>query len=801
MDLLRQKMRLLPLSGPQDSGGGGGGGGTSTTVSDLPDWAKPTAQKTLAQAEAVTAPGVQYQPYDKNRIAGFQPLQQTAFTGAQNLAPSGLSTQAGGIAGLASLGALGTGYNPYQTGQFTGDVASQYMNPYLEQAMSPQIREATRQSEMMRNQQQAQAVQQGAFGGSRQAIVEAERQRNLGQQIGDIRGRGYASAFDQAQQQFGREQQLQEQSRQYGAGLGMQGLQTALQGAGMMGQLGGQQFSQAKDVIGLQSQMGAQQQALEQQKLSQDYQDFLAQKKFPYQQIEFMSNILRGTPMGTVQTQYAPGPTTAQTLGSLGMAAYGVGKMADGGLAHAYAAGGSVTDEQFVASALRRLSDAQLQQEVQEATQAKDQARLIALQEEVSRRSQMRSGAPSGVGLSSLFTEQMADRVLPGEDSMARGGIVAFADGDVVDDEEDDKDTTPAPVAQQGDEASYKGFLGDISQSIRDIRGAKYTPFSPAQRRAATSEYIKEMEAGLGTSPYETYRRQLEEMQGERAGTLSQGQGLAALQAASAMMQGRGLAQGLGRAAGAYSSAYGQALAADKAEKRALASMEFNLLDAQRKERMGLNRDARAAADQAGKAHDAAQMFAVKKAQALATAAGKGATASRPPVVKPPKPAAPPKVPEQLAAAEVAFEANPTEANRSRVTALRRAASQLRTSDVGPVRAAVDTFRTTSTADAALEKQVQEAKFTDPDWRAAYATQNPQAIAAAEDAIHKRLSGRRTPAPGTTAPAPAPAPAASVNTNSTRPANTGTVQGLPPGATVRGDQVFDSSGKLIGHVQ
>lgn len=327
MDLLRQKMRLLPLSGPQDSGGGGGGSGTQTTVTELPEWARPAAQKTLAQAEAVTDPNVAYQAYDKNRIAGFQPLQQTAFTGAQNLAPSALGTQAGGIAGTAAMGALGAGYNPYQTGQFTGDVASQYMNPYLEQSMAPQIREAQRQSEMQRNQQQAQAVQQGAFGGSRQAIVEAERQRNLGQQIGDIRGRGYASAFDQAQQQFAREQQLQEQSRQYGAGLGLQGLQTALQGAGMLGQLGGQQFGQAKDVIGLQSQMGALQQQQEQAKLSQDYQDFLAAKKFPYQQVEFMSNILRGTPMGSVSTLFTPQPSAMSQLAGAGTALYGASKL------------------------------------------------------------------------------------------------------------------------------------------------------------------------------------------------------------------------------------------------------------------------------------------------------------------------------------------------------------------------------------------------------------------------------------------------------------------------------------------
>ncbi len=771
MDLLREKMRLKPLSGPQDSGGGGNSG-TQTQVTELPEWARPAAQKTLAQAEAITDPGVTYQPYDKNRIAEFKPLQEQAFGAAQGLQPSALGTTAGTTATDVAQRALGVGYDPYQTGQFTGSTAAQYMNPYLEQAMAPQLREAQRASDIQKTADQARAVQAGAFGGSRQAIVEAERQRNLGMLQGDIRARGYASAFDQAQQQFAREQQLREQSRQYGAGLGLQGLQTALQGAGMLGQLGGQQFGQQKDIIGLQSQMGAQQQALEQQKLTQDYQDFLTAKKFPYQQVEFMSNILRGTPMGSVSTLFTPPPTVGQQIGAAGMGLYGLGQLtrAGGGTVSSYAEGGSVTSEQFVASALRRLSDAQLQQEVQEAAQDKDQAKLALLQGEVNRRSQLRSAGSRGVGLSSLFNEQMADRVLPTEDSMARGGIVAFADGDLVDDDDDDAEVKSAPVAQQGDEASYKGFLGEIARSVGDIRNAKYTPFSPAARRAAVSEYIKEMETDLGASPYEAYRKNLDEMRGEREGALAQGRGLAALQAASAMLQGRGTAQGLGRAAGAFGTAYGQALAADKAEKRALASMEFNLLDAQRKERMGLNRDARAAADQAAKAHDAAQMFAVKKAQALAVAAGKGATASRPPAVRPAKPAAPPKGFDALAEAEYQglIAAGEKPGAETRRLAYRNAAdvwgrqSGSQRTEVGLTQMDI------RAADAATKARAQARllpQYQGLNEEGRKALEDQAAETARQDYVRKHSA----PGGGATAPTAA---APRVNTNSPRPAQT-----------------------------
>jgi hypothetical protein len=116
------------------------------------------------------------------------------------------------------------------------------MNPYQQNVTDIGKREAARQSSILGTQQAGQATQAGAFGGSRFGIQQAERERNLGQQMSDIQAQGSNAAFQQAQQQFNADQarrmqaqQLGEQSRQYGAGLGMQGLQTALQGAGQLG--------------------------------------------------------------------------------------------------------------------------------------------------------------------------------------------------------------------------------------------------------------------------------------------------------------------------------------------------------------------------------------------------------------------------------------------------------------------------------------------------------------------------------------------------------------------------------------
>ena len=340
--------RLTSTRRVYDSGGGGGAPEKTTQVTDLPDWAKPYAQKTLAKTEALTTdkPFQTYgqfarqQGMDPTQVAGFSGLQRQAFQGAGQLQPS-QATEAGmGLAGAAGLRALGTRFNPYQTGQF-GEQAAEYMSPFIQQALEPQMREARRASEMQRNMDQAQAVQRGAFGGSRQAIIEAERQRNLGTQLGDIQSRGLQSAFDQARQQFNAEQQLREQSRQFGGTLGMQGLQAALTGAGQLGALGAQQFGQQRETIGLQGQMGAQQQAQEQALINARMSDFAAQQRYPYQQLEFMSNILRGTPMGTVQSMYAPQPGLGQQVLGAGTSLAGAYMMGGG----KFAEGGSVAEQ------------------------------------------------------------------------------------------------------------------------------------------------------------------------------------------------------------------------------------------------------------------------------------------------------------------------------------------------------------------------------------------------------------------------------------------------------------------------
>lgn len=307
----------------------GGGGSPSTpekqTVEQttIPEYAKPYVERMLGKTEALgNAP---YQPYQGERIAGFTPMQQQAQQAAANLGPAqqlGIGTQ---MAGLAGLGAMGAGQQYQQMA--TNPYAMQaYMSPYVEGALAPQLREAARSSAIQGQQNQAQAVQQGAFGGARSAIVEAERQRNLGQLQSDIYGKGMQSAYDAARQ-----------AQQFGADLGLRGYGQAGQLAGTLGQLGQTQFSQQQAAIQGQASLGAQQQQLEQQRLQQQYQDFANQRQYPYQQLSFMSDMLRGLPLSqTAQTMYQAPPSMVSQLGGLGLAAYGMfGKptvAAEGGL-------------------------------------------------------------------------------------------------------------------------------------------------------------------------------------------------------------------------------------------------------------------------------------------------------------------------------------------------------------------------------------------------------------------------------------------------------------------------------------
>jgi hypothetical protein len=275
-----------------------------------------------------------YTPYSTNMndyVAGFSPLQSQAQTQASGLTMPGQFAPGTSMATASGLGALGTATTAAGAGndymKMAQDPAAMknFMNPYLKDTLDPALAELRRQYGISGTQEQSAATGAGAFGGSREALMAAENQRNLGTAQSQMIGQGYDKAFQQAQQ-----------AQQYGSNLGLQGQQAALQGYGQagqagatLGQLGGQQLSAQQGIIGTQAQQGAQQQAQQQQMINQAIQNYATAQQYPLMELGTMSNMLRGLPMQAATTQqYQAQPTaltsaigTAGAIGSLGKAA------------------------------------------------------------------------------------------------------------------------------------------------------------------------------------------------------------------------------------------------------------------------------------------------------------------------------------------------------------------------------------------------------------------------------------------------------------------------------------------------
>ena len=321
-----------------------------------------------------------YQTFAGQRIAGFQPLQEQAFktVGGMDAGPQGFQQNIGS-----------------------------YMSPYMQNVVDIEKREAGRQSGIMGTQQQAQATQAGAFGGARDALQRAERERNLAQQMGDIQTRGSQAAYESAANQF------------------RQGI------------------TQQSGLAQLQGNLGAQQQQQAQRPLDVAYQDFLNQQNYPYKQLGFMSDLLRGTPTGSSSTvnMYQPPGSALGQLAGLGMGAYGLSKMgmfAGGGEVESYAEGG-VTSQGNVENILAKLSDQQLSAARESAMNRRDVGQLQMIDAELAERASLRNGL--GNAFNQIPEQQQ-------EEMMAGGGIVAFADEGAVDLEKIQREKDRAALGQ-----------------------------------------------------------------------------------------------------------------------------------------------------------------------------------------------------------------------------------------------------------------------------------------------------------------------------------------------------------------
>lgn len=313
----------------------------TNTTSNLPEYARPYFENIVQRAQAESYRP--YTPYEDQRIANFSPQQQQVQQEAAGMRTPGQFGAATGFAGAAGLGSLlGSQYQTgqFQSGRFGNPQAQEYMSPFMQNVVDIQKREAVRDAQIGQLGNNLSAARTGTYGGARQLLAQMERERNLGQQLGDIQARGSQSAFENAQQQFERDrgafmdaQKMTEQSRQFGSTLGLQGLGQTLEASQILGNLG--QTQQGADLQRMQFQnaMGAEQQNQQQRILDQNYADFLRQRDYPMEQLGYFSSILQGFPLqlNSSATTYAQPPSMASQIGGLGLGALGLYNMSRGG--------------------------------------------------------------------------------------------------------------------------------------------------------------------------------------------------------------------------------------------------------------------------------------------------------------------------------------------------------------------------------------------------------------------------------------------------------------------------------------
>lgn len=236
------------------------------------------------------------QPFAPQQAAGLQSAQQQAIAQAQ-----------------AGIG----GYQPYlqqaqaasqRAGAFTDPGAvQQFFNPYENQVVQQTMQDIARAGEKQQQQAQAGAVRAGAFGGSRQAVLQGEIGRNVMEQQARSAGQLRQQGFQQAQTAAQRAAQLSAQQAQLSGALGGQAQRMGIQDINTLMGIGSLQQSDAQRQLDIQRA------------------NLLAQQALPFQQVGFMSDVFRGVPalQQTFQTNTTPPPSQTSQLLGLGIAGLG----------------------------------------------------------------------------------------------------------------------------------------------------------------------------------------------------------------------------------------------------------------------------------------------------------------------------------------------------------------------------------------------------------------------------------------------------------------------------------------------
>ena len=301
---------------------------SSTAEKVLPDWYTNYAMDVLSGQQAIAN-----QPlatYSGPRVADLTPLQQQAIQQTQQVA--GAYQPALDTATQVTQGALGISPSqmaqPYMSAAAAPATANiqQYMNPYQSDVVNQIATLGTRN--LMENILPSisdKFIAGGSYGGSRNAEIMGRAIRDAQTGISNAQAQalsqGYSGALGAAQTDAARQVQLASLAGSQGA----TDIASQLQGAQQLAGLGQAAQSLGLTGAGALGQAGALQQNINQQNLTNAYQDFLRQQGYPQQVIDSMTKTLGAVApavpfaqqqQGTSIAGYTPS-TAASILGAL----------------------------------------------------------------------------------------------------------------------------------------------------------------------------------------------------------------------------------------------------------------------------------------------------------------------------------------------------------------------------------------------------------------------------------------------------------------------------------------------------